>query len=71
MKHYICTSFGISDKTYGSIKELLRGTGQGNSISGIIYRDISCVIFKYLEDINLGATITSLITKEIFQSSRL
>ena len=30
MNHHVCTSFGISKKTYGSKYETLGGTGQGN-----------------------------------------
>ena len=57
MKHHVCTDFGISTKYYGHQGEKLGGTGQGNSLSGAICRDTSCVIFKYLEEQNLGAII--------------
>jgi len=49
MNHHICTDYGISKSSYGSIIEKLGGTGQGNSVSGTICRNTSCLIFKYLE----------------------
>ena len=54
MNHRACTSFGISQKTYGSKFETLGGTGQGNSGSGSICSDATCIIFKYLEDKSWG-----------------
>jgi len=67
MQHHVCTDFGISKNFYGSKVEKLGGTGQGNSVSGAIYRDTSCLIFKYLEDKNLGAMLKDPISKEIIQ----
>ena len=49
MNHYVCTDFGISKTAYRNNREKLGGTGQGNSLSGAICRDTSCLIFKYLE----------------------
>ena len=57
MKHYIATDYGISIESYGSRENTMDGTGQGNSVSGAIYRDISCIIFSHLERKNLGAMI--------------
>jgi len=54
MNHYICTSFGISENYYGSDIFKLGGTGQGNSVSGAICRDTSCIIFKKIEKEGLG-----------------
>ena len=54
MNHYICTSFGISENYYGSDIFKLGGTGQGNSASGAICRDTSCIIFKKIEKEGLG-----------------
>ena len=54
MQHHACTDFGISNKFYGSTAERLGGTGQGNSVSGAICQDTSCLMFKYLEQLNLG-----------------
>ena len=38
-KHFVCTGFGISSKTYGGKHDKLVGTGQGNMVSGAICRD--------------------------------
>ena len=67
MQHHVCTDFGISQISYRSSIEKLGGTGQGNSVSGAICRDISCLIFKYLEQMNLGAILKHPIIKEIIQ----
>ena len=65
MNHHICTDFGISKEAYGSKVETLGGIRQGNSVLGAICRDTSCLIFKYLEQQNLGAMIQYPISKEI------
>ena len=57
MHYHVYADFGISKNFYGHRKFVLEGTGQGNSISGAICRDISYLIFKYLEDQQLGAKI--------------
>jgi len=57
MEHLIFTSFGISKGYYGSNNFKLGGTCQGNSVSGLIYRDTSCIIFKHLEDQKLGVQV--------------
>jgi len=57
MKHYVATDFGISPISYGNKLDPLGGTGQGNSASGAICRDTSCIIFKQLEKMQLGAQI--------------
>ena len=36
MNHYMCTDFGIIKLPYGSIREKLGGTEQGNLVSGAI-----------------------------------
>ena len=56
-KHHLCTNFGICPQTYGGINDLLAGTGQGNSLSGIHCRDVSCLIVKDIENKNLGMII--------------
>ena len=66
MEHHICTSFGISKTFYGSKTYKLGGTGQGNSVSGAICRDTSCIIFKYLEDLNLGVKVVTPLLKQLF-----
>ena len=66
MNHYICTSFGISKSYYGSSVYKLGGTGQGNSVSGAICRDTSCLIFKKLEDESLGVKIYSPIMSTLY-----
>lgn len=55
--HYLCASFGISSITYGGDHDLLGGTGQGNVLSGNACRDQSCIIFKNMEQQELGVII--------------
>ena len=57
MNHYVYTDFGVSKNYYGHKREKLEGIGQGNLLSGVICRDTLCIIFKYLEGLNLGAII--------------
>ena len=57
MNHHVCTDFGVSKNYYRHEREKLGGTGQGNLLSGAICRDMLCIIFKYLEGLNLGAII--------------
>ena len=66
MEHHICTSFGISKGHYGSVMYKLGGTGQGNSVSGAICRDTSCLIFKHLEELNLGVNVLTPLHKKTF-----
>ena len=66
MQHHICTSFGISKQYYGSESYKLGGTGQGNSVSGAICRDTSCLIFRYLENKKLGVVVTFPISRGSF-----
>ena len=44
-KHYIGTSHGISEHSYGGDDVVLGGIGQGNILSGCVCRDVSCFIF--------------------------
>ena len=67
MNYYVCTDFRISKTAYRSTWEKLGGTGQGNSVSGVICWDTSCLIFKYLEQKNLGAMLVHPISKVIIQ----
>ena len=67
INHYVCTNFGISNKTYGSKYETLGGTGQGNSVSGSICRDTTCIIFKHLEDRKLEFNAVSPMNKKMMQ----
>ena len=57
MQHHVATDYGISTESYGSEVNKLGGTGQGNSVSGAICRDTSCLIFGHLEQQQLGAKI--------------
>ena len=57
MKHYIAIDFSISSTSCRDKLNPLRGTGQGNSVSDTICRDTSCLIFRYLETLKLGAMI--------------
>jgi len=67
MQHHVCTDFGISENAYGSRIESLGGTGQGNSVSGAICRDTSCLIFKYLENKRLGAVFNTPLSQKLLQ----
>lgn len=64
MEHHILTGYGISDESHGSEGNQLCGTGQGNSMSGAMCRDMSCLIFKYLENMRRGVVIRKPITNE-------
>ena len=59
IQHYTCALFGISNQSYSRIDNPYAGTGQGNIISGDICRNKSCLVIKYIEKKNLGATIKS------------
>ena len=67
MQHYICTSFGISNQSYGGIDDPHAGTGQGNIASGDICRNKSCLVIKYIEKKNLEATIKSSKDKQVYR----
>ena len=45
-----CTNFGISEESYGGRNDPLGGLGQGMVLSGSIKRDMSCFMFKSLEE---------------------
>jgi len=62
LRHRVCTSFGMSDKSYGGRGFSLVGTGQGNILLGAICRDQSCLIFKIMENRKLGAKIFLLLS---------
>jgi hypothetical protein len=48
--HYVCTGFGVSDKTYGStIDKLLYGIGQGSCASPILWALINQLLLDALE----------------------
>ena len=57
VNHRMCISYGISKEWHGSNSCKLGGIGQGNSVSGVTCRDTSCLIFKKLEDQNLGVMV--------------
>jgi len=57
IKHYMSTDFGISSNSYGDKLNPLGGMGQGNLVSEAICRDTLCLIFRYLEALELGALI--------------
>ena len=69
LEHHICTSFGISKEYYGSSIYKLGRTRQGNSVLEVICRDTSYIIFKKLENENLGVTVKLLLSnKELMRS---
>ena len=55
--HCIGTAHGISSNYHGGVTEDLGGTGQGNVFSGNACRDVSCLIFKELENEKKGVII--------------
>ena len=70
MNHHKCTSYGISKESYGSSSYKLGGKGQGSSVSGAICRDTSYLIFKKLENQNLGLIVkTSISHQDVVRSS--
>jgi hypothetical protein len=49
VEHHVCTSFGVSDKTYGStINKLLYGIGQGSCASPILWALINQLLLAAL-----------------------
>ena len=67
MEYFICTNYGISQISHRSSVKTLGGTSQGNSISGAICRDISCLIFKLLELKKFGAIMKEPGTERRYQ----
>ena len=61
-EHHLSTAFGVSSQSYGGKSDILGGTGQGNVLSGAICKNISCLIFKVLEDQYPGIKIASPVT---------
>ena len=61
--HYLSTAYGIANRKYGGHNDRLAGTGQGNVLSGAICRNVSCLIFKQLENMNVGIDLTSPVTR--------
>ena len=60
--------FSISNQSYSEIDDPHAGTGQGNITSGDICRDKSCLVIKYVEKKNLGATIKSPKGKQVHRT---
>ena len=58
-KQFIRMTCGVSKDIYGGMNWLLGGTGQGNIFSGNVCRDVSCFIFKEIENKRLGIILTS------------
>ena len=48
-EYHICTSYRVSKKFYKDLNNKIGGLGQGNVFSGVVYRDISCLIIKVAE----------------------
>ena len=64
MEHHMLNGCGISEGSHGSVNNPLCGTGQGNSMSRAICRDIYCLIFKYLENMRRGLLVKKPIINE-------
>lgn len=61
--HYLVTAYSIATDKYGGHNDQLGGTGQGNVLSGAICKNVSCIIFKVLENDVLGVNLTSPVTE--------
>ena len=61
--YFLATVYGVSGESYGGHNDRLLGTGQGNVLSGAICRNISCLVFKLLENMNLGVDFASPVTR--------
>ena len=57
--HYLLTACGISANYYGGHYDQLGKTGQENILSGEIYKNVTCLIFKLLENLELGINMMS------------
>ena len=66
-KYCIGTNNSVSKESYGVRNELLGGIGQGNGVSGNVYRDISCFTFKEIEKKILGVMLTSKYNNAVVQ----
>ena len=71
MKYYICTGFGISPESYGSERQQIGRTRQGNRFSGDTSRNTLCFIIKEVEVKELGAIIELPITKTTEQRAAI
>jgi hypothetical protein len=50
-QHHICTSFGVSNDTYGSsVHKLLYGIGQGSCASPVLWELLNQIILSALEE---------------------
>ena len=63
-ENWICTNFGISEESHGGRNDPLGGLAQGMTLSGSTNGDISCFIFKTLEENGFGFSNADWITLE-------
>ena len=66
--NYAHTNYRISTRLHREINEKLISTRQRNLLLGAICRDVSCLIFKSLEAMQLGVIIKSLMSQLDHQS---
>ena len=58
MQHHACTDFEVNETFNRDKLERLGGTEQGNLVPGATCQDTSYLMFKHLEQLNLGIKIT-------------
>ena len=59
LEHHVGAFNGISADEHGSKNNLLGGIGQGDIFSGVVCRDVSCIIFRKLDRKKIGIIIKS------------
>ena len=65
MKHHICASFRVSKEFYRGVNKEQASIGQGYVVLVNMYREISYLVTKVVENKKKGIIIKSLITNEI------
>ena len=70
-QHYISTSHGTCNYSHGGINDLLTVTGQGNVLSGNACRNQSCLMFKCVENEELGVTLVTPISKQVMRRTAI
>ena len=70
-KHYISMEYVISKEYYRGEEFELAGTGQGNKFSGDMYRDVSYIIIRVIENNLLRVLFANKTSKEIIQCAAI
>ena len=56
-EHCVGTGFDLSSEFYGGKDDIMGGTGQGNTFSGSLWKDVSCFEFRSLENKKFGIVL--------------